>query len=421
MRPVGTTIVTVGLLAGAACSDGTDDAAPTASSPTIVDTTIVDTSVIDDDAGDTTAATIPTTSRATTTTTTIPTTSTSAPTTTTTLGEGDDPGPDGFPPQPDGVPWPTAEWPVGEPPAGFDAATVDAAVEASFGAADATARMRSILAVHGGRIVYERYHPLDGPDVVLSSFSVAKSVTSTLVGMLVDDGVLDVRAPAPVPEWADDERSSITLEHLLHMASGLSWEEVFGDGGTVGPMLASDDWAAYAIDQPLEADPGERFEYSTGTTAILAEILADSLGGPDALEAFIRRELLEPLGITSTNLVEDSTGQFVGGLGFDSTTRDFARFGYLHLRGGRWDDDQILSPDWVRYGAEPSPAAPDYGAQWWLTGPHGGQIALGLFGQHVLVDHEHDLVIVSTSTAGGDARSPLWVLHDELARSIGEP
>jgi CubicO group peptidase (beta-lactamase class C family) len=288
-------------------------------------------------------------------------------------------------------------------------------VASAFGADDAAGRLRSILAVHEGAIVYERYHPLDPPDTILNSFSVAKSFTSAVVGLLVDDGVLDPAAPAPVPEWEGDDRADITLEHLLQMRSGLFWEEVYGEGGTLGTMLTSPDWAGWAIEQELEAEPGERFEYSTGTTAVLAEIVADQVGGPDALEEFMWTELLDPLGIQSTTFVEDSTGQFAGGLGFDSTIRDFARFGYLFLRGGEWDGDQILSTEWVDYSATPSPGLDVYGAQWWLDGPDGNLIAKGLFGQYILVVPDRDLVIAANATQGGDSWTPLVTLYEQFA------
>jgi CubicO group peptidase (beta-lactamase class C family) len=311
------------------------------------------------------------------------------------------------------VPWPTDEWPTAPPPDGVDVAAIDAAADASFGAADNEARMRSLLVVDHGAIVYERYHPLDGPDTVFESFSVAKSITSALVGMIVDAGELDVDVPAPIEEWQSpgDERADITTADLLHMSSGLAWREDYS-GGTVIPMFQSGDWAEYAIEQPLENEPGTVWKYSTGTTAILAEIVADEVGGPEALTDFIETRLEEPLGIESTTLLTDPTGQFAGGLGFDSTARDFARFGYLYLRGGLWDGERILSEDWIEYSATPSPTSTIYGAQWWLDGPPGTMVAKGLFGQFILVDPGHDLVIVSNATAGGDSWTPLQAAYD---------
>jgi CubicO group peptidase (beta-lactamase class C family) len=145
-----------------------------------------------------------------------PAASSSAPATTAPLASA-------YPGQPAGVPFPTLDWAVGPLPAGVDPAVIDAAVDVAFGAPDADARVRSIVVVEGGQIVYERYHPLDGPDVVYDSYSVAKSFTSALVGMLVADGTLALDEHPPRPEWATpgDPRQAITLRQLLQMSSGL--------------------------------------------------------------------------------------------------------------------------------------------------------------------------------------------------------
>ena len=179
------------------------------------------------------------------------------------------------------MPFPTTEWPTGDLPAGVDRATIDAAVDVAFGAPDAEARVRSVVVVQGGKIVYERYHPLDGVDVVNSSFSVAKSFTSALIGMLVDDGMLTLDEHPPVPEWQapGDPRQAITVRQMLQMSSGLEWTEEYGAGSTAGAMFTSEDAAAIMAAQPLETEPGSTFEYSTGTSVLLAGIAADELGG----------------------------------------------------------------------------------------------------------------------------------------------
>ena len=158
------------------------------------------------------------------------------------------------------MPFPTTEWPVGELPAGVDRAAIDAAVDRAFGAPDAEARVRSIVVVSGGQIVYERYHPLDGPDVIYDSFSVAKSFTSALIGMLVADGKLALDENPPQPEWQapGDPRQAITLRNLLQMSSGLQWTEEYGAGSLAAQMFISDDAAALMAAQPLESNRGRR-------------------------------------------------------------------------------------------------------------------------------------------------------------------
>jgi CubicO group peptidase (beta-lactamase class C family) len=309
-----------------------------------------------------------------------------------------------YPAQSRDVPFPTVEWPLGELPQAVDVAALDEAVRTAFGADDADARVRSLLVVAGGELVYERYHPLDSPDVATPSFSVAKSVTSAIVGMLIGDGRLELDAPAPVEEWQaeGDPRREITLEDLLRMSSGLEWEEDYGPGSVVLEMLQSPHAAKVPISQELTADPGTVWEYSTGTTAILAEIAADELGGGDALDAYVHDRLLDPLGMTSTVLLEDASGTWFGGLGADSTPRDYAKFGLLFLRDGVWEGERVLPQGWVDASRSPSSTNPTYGLQWWMNGPTGTFAALGLFGQQIIVAPELDVVMVTTSTDGGD-------------------
>ena len=371
----------------AACSGDDDAAAP----PTTPDPTTVETSA---------APRAPATTQ-TPTSLVAPATS---PATTSASTDGATTGPiesGAYPPQPAGVPFPTADWPTGPLPAGVDGAAIDAAVAAAFGAPDAQARVRSIVVVQGGKIVYERYHPLDGPDQVMSSYSVAKSFTSAIVGLLVADGTLSLDEHPPRPEWPEgDQRTAITLRALLQMSSGLEWDEVRSLVTMGMTMLASPSAAAIMAAQPLERPPGTAFEYSTGTSALVAGIAADALGGCAALDTYLHERLLDPLGITTASVTQDGGGCFVGGFGIDMTTRDFARFGLLYLRGGQWDGEQILPTAWIEQTREPAPTNPQYGLHWWL-GPASFS-AEGLFGQRIVVVPGADLVVAINSTQGGD-------------------
>jgi CubicO group peptidase (beta-lactamase class C family) len=308
--------------------------------------------------------------------------------------------------------FPGADWEVGELPAEVDRQALDAAVDTAFGAPDAAARVRSIVIVQGGRIVYERYHPLDGPDTIMQSFSVAKSITSAAIGLLVGDGLVDVTARAPIAQWDDpaDPRHAITLEHLLHMASGLQYEEQYGPGSQVLGMLSAPVASEFIASFPLEADPGTLFDYSTGTTAILAGMVYDALGGTAQGDAYLQDRLFEPLGMTTVELQRDQAGRWVGGFGADATTRDFARFGLLYVNDGVWDGERILPEGWVEYSRTPSPSNAQYGAQWWMF-RDGAFEARGLFGQVVLVSPRNDLVMAINTTSGGDADTLLGAVY----------
>jgi CubicO group peptidase (beta-lactamase class C family) len=305
------------------------------------------------------------------------------------------------------VPWPTDEWSIADWPAGVERAAVDAATQRAFNDGG-DARVRAVVVVHGGAIVYERYspNPADGPDAVMPSYSIAKSVTSAFIGILVRDGLLDIHAPAPVPEWhadPEDPRAEITTEHMLHMATGMEWTDGLSPGTDIFRLVSSSDMAAYAAAQQPEHAPAEHFDYNTGTSTLLARIVGDAVGDSRAdTRAFMDAELFERIGMAPMRTLFDDVGTWAGGFSADSTARSFARFGLLYVRGGFWDGEQVLPADWVEYTRTPSPANAEYGAHWWLdTERPGVSYAIGLNGQVITVDPAHDLVIVQLSTLGG--------------------
>jgi CubicO group peptidase (beta-lactamase class C family) len=331
-----------------------------------------------------------------------------------------------YPDQPAGVAWPTDGWETGPIPPGVDAAAVQARLDTAFGpeSTGPAANYDAVVVVHAGRIVAERYRDGWGEATSIHrSWSMAKSVTATLVGILVGQGRLDVYAPAPVPAWSDpdDPRHAITTDQLLRMASGLVWNEAYLDtaSDTVAMLSGAgkDDMAAYAADKPLEVPPDSRVRYATGTSNIVAGIVGGEVGHGDDYQAFIRSELLEPLGIADDEVAPgfDGAGNFVGGSVFDATARSFAKIGYLHLRGGVWDGRRILPEGWVDYVRTPTPApagSPEYGAHWWVDPEAPGRFrAGGLLGQHILVWPAEDLVVVVLSDRAdgldGDLRDDL--------------
>lgn len=324
-----------------------------------------------------------------------------------------------YPPQPQGVPWPTTDWPTGPIPDGVDAVEVQRTIDEAFGPSNPTKgpKFDGLVVVSGGKIVAERYNPGFGDaSTIHQSWSMAKSFTSALVGILVRQGRLDIYAPAPVPQWSDaaDPRHAITTDQLLRMASGLEWNEAYlaPDSDTVA-MLAGpgrDDMAGYAASKPAAVPPDTRVSYSTGTSNILAGIVGDEVGHGDPYRSFLQDELLSPIGIAPERARPgfDARGNLIGGSIMDTTARDFARFGYLFLRNGVWDGRQILPAGWVDYVRTPSPppfGLPNYGAQWWIDADHPDRFyASGLVGQHIMVVPAADLVVVvlSDRTDGRD-------------------
>jgi len=320
-----------------------------------------------------------------------------------------------FPTQPDDVPWPTEDWVVAEFPAEVDKTIVDEATDVAF-ADGGPDRVRAVVIVHEGSIVYERYSPslTDGPDVVMPSYSMAKSVAAALVGIQVGDGQLELDQTAPVPEWnadPEDPRAAITVEQMLHMSTGMAWADGLDPGTDMSALVASPDAAAYAADQELTWEPGERFDYNSGTSTLLARIVGDAVG-EDAVDmrAFMEEELFDVIGMDPIETQFDDAGTWMGAFSADTTARGYAKFGLLHLRGGHWDGVQVLPEEWVEFIRTPSPTSPEYGGHWWLDTTRPGMFhAIGIRGNVITVDPSHDLVIVQLGTVPG----PLPLEHFE--------
>jgi CubicO group peptidase (beta-lactamase class C family) len=314
-----------------------------------------------------------------------------------------------LPPQPADIAWPTEAWPAGGLPVGVAEARLADLLDHALGE-QATADLgetHALLIVQGGRLIVERYGPGRGPGQTFPSWSMAKSMTQALAGMLVGDGRIDIHAPADVPEWRglDDPRAGITLDLLLRMSSGLAFVEDYvpDHPSDVIEMLwgsGKADVAHYAAAKPPRHDPGAFWSYSSGTTNIVSRCLARALNahGP-AFEAFMRRRLFEPLGMTSALPKFDPAGTFIGSSFCFCTARDFARFGTLYLRDGVWEGRRLLPAGWVDYGRtktwqQPNDDGP-YGAHWWLdVGGPGSFAALGFGGQFIVVVPDLDMVVV---------------------------
>lgn len=316
-----------------------------------------------------------------------------------------------LPEQPSGVPWPTEDWPVGD---GVPADAV-AAVGEMFDDPARFERTYAVLVVHHGRLVLERYggelehwdrpnEPVD-QDTPLLSWSMAKSMLHAAVGLALDEGILDLEAPAPVPGWSgqDDPRRAITLEHLLTMRDGLDFNEDYIDGGTshVIEMLfgsGQQDVAAFAASRPLAAEPGTRFNYSSGTSNIVARILGDALGNRDTT-AFLNERLFAPIGMRRADARVDDAGTFVGSSYVYAPAREMAKFGLLYLRDGVWDGTRILPAGWVDHARRERSWDPvdseGHGAHWWTSRDGRGTFrAAGYEGQTILICPAHDLIVV---------------------------
>ena len=321
-----------------------------------------------------------------------------------------------LPSQPASVPWPTLEWPEVGLDSVADAPRVHAVADTIFSTLppDTHGETLALLAVHRGRLVFERYAPGRGPNDTFISWSMAKSITHALVGVLVGQGRLDPDAPAAVPAWRreGDARGAITLEDLLRMVDGLDFVEAYGESGRsdVIEMLfksGKDDVASFAEARPLVRPPRSFWNYSSGTSNIVAGILGRTVGGGrEGMETFIRGALFDPLGMKSAKPRFDRAGTFIGSSYVFATARDFARFGLLYLRDGVWEGRRLLPAGWVDHARRETEASIGrYGAHWWLALDGSGIFtANGFQGQYVVLDPSRDLVLVRLGVSSPEQR-----------------
>jgi CubicO group peptidase (beta-lactamase class C family) len=334
-----------------------------------------------------------------------------------------------LPEQPPGLPWPTAEWSEGPVPEGVD---LEPLLDAAFDPADKWSTTHAVVVIHRGLLVAERYggvleHWDREPEPVtrdtqLLSWSMAKSMLHAVVGILLDDGRLRLDTPAVVPEWSDtnDPRSAITLQQLLEMRDGLDFTEDYVDAGVsdVIEMLfgtGNSDVAAFAATRALAAEPGARFNYSSGTSNVISGIVGREIGLGDTYEQFLRERLFSVIGARSARPAFDAAGTWIASSYVYATARDFARFGYLYLRDGVWEDRRLLPEGWVDHGRRPRSVSEEdgrvYGAHWWVWGDDLGTFwASGYEGQSILVCPPLDLVIVRLGKTGdeGDEQLRAW-------------
>ncbi len=250
--------------------------------------------------------------------------------------------------------------------------TVDAAVATAFGAPGT----RAIIVVKDGRLVAERYADGFTSTTPQLGWSMSKSVTSLLVGRLVLDGSVKITDDHLRPTWTDD-RSKITVDELMRMTSGLSWDETYSLGTPITRMLYLEpDMAAYVSARPLAHVPGTYEQYSSGSTTLLAGILAQRTGEGADLP---RRELFAPLGLSSAVLEPDAVGTPVASSYMWATPRDWAAVGQLALQDGVWNGRRLLPEGWMAQTTTVTPVAKaedaGYAAGWWANRLADGSLA----------------------------------------------
>ncbi len=227
-----------------------------------------------------------------------------------------------------------------------------------------------VVVIYDGKIVAEKYGRGFDKNTVMLGWSMSKSLTGAMAGVLVKQGKLNVDAPAPVPEWANTDKQKITLKNILQQTTGLDFVEDYWKYSEVTNMLFNKgDMGAYTAGLPLKYEPGTVFNYSSGNSNILSRIIRKTVGEAD-YPSFPYTALFHKINAYSFLLEPDASGTYIGSSYSYATARDFARFGLLYLNNGKWNGEQLLPENWVAQTITPAGAdkRKHYGYQFWLNG-----------------------------------------------------
>ena len=337
------------------------------------------------------------------------------------------------------IAWPDGDTVASHPlPSYVDEAALRAASDWSFDRASPEQVTLSLLVVHRGRIIHERYAPGVEMTTRTRTWSTAKSIASTLIGMLVDDGKLALDEPLgydffPASASGRDPRSGITLRHVLNMSSGLQTVDNGGREYAIGSGLSY--WAGAssvvgARSRAVIREPGTNWDYENYDTLLGVYALKRALGSEQVYREFPRRRLLDRIGMRNTLVSTDRFGDFILSSQVYTNARDLARFGLLYLQGGVWNGERLISEEWIDFVRTPAPATAEsgnfYGGQFWLVPdgrtdvPKNAYATSGNRGQYVVIVPTHDLVIVRRGLDYGRQGFDRWDMTREVLKAFGE-
>jgi CubicO group peptidase (beta-lactamase class C family) len=230
-------------------------------------------------------------------------------------------------------------------------------------------RTRAVVVLYKGNLIAEKYDKGFSKNSRILGWSMTKSITSSAFGVLAKQGKIDIYKPAPIAEWQNDDRKNITINDLLHMNSGLEWEENYSKICDATNMLfQAEDMVKVQLDKPAQFKPNSHWNYSSGTTNLLSLILKRQFKTQQEYLDFWYSAVIDKIGMNSMIVEQDMTGTFVGSSYGWATARDWSKFGLLYLNKGNWNGEQILDESWVKYTATPTNTSEGkYGAQFWLN------------------------------------------------------
>ncbi|ODT53385.1 MAG: hypothetical protein BGP01_05310 [Paludibacter sp. 47-17] len=306
---------------------------------------------------------------------------------------------------PDTVDWPAGDRLADTVPGNVDRQQLNSALDRAFADTTGTQGTFAVAVAYRNQLIAERYRDGFSEQNRFLSWSMAKSITHALAGILVRKGQLDIHQPINLPEWQHDDRSQITLNHLMHMNAGQEWNENYGNLSDVTLMLhKSADMARFSMQKKSVAPPDSLWLYNSGATNIVSLQIRRIIDNDADYYAFPRRELFNPLGMRSAIFETDASGTFVGSSYVYASMRDYVRFGLLYLNKGNWLGNQLLPEGWTDQAMQPAGGSGGrYGSLFWLNrsgdypdAPADLFMCRGHDGQYIYIIPSMQLVIVRT-------------------------
>ena len=333
------------------------------------------------------------------------------------------------------VNWPTKQWSINtdkfNPSQNFNNKVDNLFSNDSY---NEYGKTNSLLIIQNGEIIFEKNNIGIKENTKLISWSMAKSYIAAITGIMIDQGYISsVKEKNLLPSWKD-LRKDITIDHLLNMKPGLEFIEEYSVNGRsdTAEMLFDNgmmDQGKFASEFPIVRLPGTVYNYSTGTTNILSYILKNKLNqnGIDYYN-FISDQLLKPVGLENTTLEFDKSGTFIGGSSVYASARDYAKFGYLYLRDGIWEDKQIISKEWIESTRTPSKHTKNlYSNKFWhvtddrknsFNFPKDSYYCAGFGGQYIMIIPSKDIIMVRLGETYNTSTDNLLSFLGEIVKEI---
>ena len=282
-----------------------------------------------------------------------------------------------------------------------------------------------LLVIKDGKIIYERYGLGNDKDSLWISFSVAKSVTSMLVGAAIKDGYIesvDEKVTDYLPRLKNSAYDQSTIRNIMQMSSGVQWNEDYADPKSDVNSAVWDGRGLneYLRNKPRDTAPGDVFNYNTAETNLVGNLLRSAIG--NNLSTYLTEKIWQPFGMESDAnwmLTLPGGGEW-GGCCINATLRDYARIGMFALNNGRLSDGTSVLPDnWMKDSISPSKGYDGYGYMWWLTNKDAYR-AVGIFGQGIYINHKENIVIALHSARAVASNQSSWDLQNAFYAAMVE-